>query len=88
MNEENHSLNFERLQHAHTSVRAARNLRDYASTMLESEQAKERCAEVQTTAMSHVAQGKLAEKFGDMTERERQIAKDFTWYVTYGRADK
>lgn len=86
MSEENHSLNFERLQHAHSRVESARNLRNYASALLEHEKIRERCAEIQTIAMVHCANGEIGKLFGEFTERERSIAKSIASYVSFGRA--
>ena len=58
-----------------------------ASAYLEVAGIKEREAEIGSQAFEHIAQGLLLKRFGEITEREMDVALMFARYVVYGSTD-
>ena len=48
---------------------------------------RDRQAELASQAFEYVAKGKLVEKWGELTDREREIGIAFSRYAVYGRTD-
>jgi hypothetical protein len=58
-----------------------------ASIRIDLESARERCYEVRTAAFQYTAKGELFKQHGELTDRERAIAKSVARYVAFGRTD-
>lgn len=68
-------------------IATARAEHNAASIRIDLESARERCYEVRTAAFQYTAKGELWKQFGEITDRERAIAKAIARYVAFGRTD-
>lgn len=61
---------------------------NWASTNLEFCKVKEREAELGSQSFEFVANGKLFERLGKLSDKEREIGLAFARYAVYGRTDE
>ena len=74
--------------HMQSETKAARAEYNAAARQLDIAHINERNAELASQSFESVAKGKLLEKLGDITNREREVGIAFARYATYGRTDK
>ena len=70
---------------AQQTVETARAARDYAHLRLEHAQVQERYYELDSAAICFIDKGALTKKFGEISNREREIAINAAFYVVFGR---
>lgn len=87
MNIDINMMRFPNYMHAQTESRAARAEYNAAAQWLEITHVRERNAELASQSFESVAKGKLLERLGELTEREREIGIAFARYATFGRTD-
>lgn len=74
--------------HMQTATKAASSEYNAAARQLDLAHIYERNAELASQSFDSVAKGKLRERIGELTDREREIGIAFARYATYGRADQ
>jgi hypothetical protein len=79
---------FPHYMHMITAKKAACAEHNAAARQLELTSIHERHAELASQSFKAVANGKLHENLGELSEREREIGIAFARYATYGRTDK
>lgn len=67
--------------------KAAASGYEAAQYALELARSRERNAELASQAFEHVGKGALFQKWGELTDREREIGISFARYSAYGRTD-
>lgn len=79
------SLHYELTQEKKRTAYAEYN---YTGSKLELCGIKERNAELGSQAFQYIAKGELQKRFGEITDRERELGLAFARYATYGRIDE
>lgn len=69
---------------ARQSVETAKALNEVASLRLERAHSHERFYELDSAAICYVGKGGLKKKFGEISNREREIAINAAFYVLFG----
>jgi hypothetical protein len=79
---------FPHYMHMHTATKVAFAEYTAAARQLDLAHIHERNAELASQSFGSVAEGRLRETLGELTDREREIGIAFARYATYGRSDK